>query len=214
MKVTQPNPTQNSLASLAHNERLAASVISQQLKAAAAAQNWMGQLAQHAQWAITLQTAINSDSKDQQQLERKRELARQALQFLLPRLNQKLTGNGWRRKDEYKPLFVAAIQTGLHGRATYSAPAEYKTIHIHALLGNTQSKYDRRDIQRILGELWPLAEYGTADIDVRPLILGAKTGWGEYCAREWQTNGNLEPVDFTTAQVPPQIAAQVQTPSF
>ena len=196
------------------SELLAASSARLQSASAAQTQAWLEWLATHAQYAVTLQTRIDSDGLTDAQLDRKRQQIVKELNWLLPRINQRLTGNGWQRKAKYMPLFAATIQTGLIRGEAHSMQGERKTMHVHALLGNVQDKFSPEDIQTIFRDLWTRTSIGVDDIDVRPLVKGSEAGWGRYMARDLACYTHRNTADFTTFQVPPQIAALTQSLRF
>jgi hypothetical protein len=108
-------------------------------KAYVAAQaDYLERLAQHCDYALTLQTSLPTYGIGATTMEQRLDATRNSLcQFRL-RLNCLLTGNGWLRNEKYVPVFVAAIEGT---RNTYD---KNRTLHIHIALGNiTKCCYTR-----------------------------------------------------------------------
>ena len=96
----------------------------------AAQADYLDKLAQHCDYALTLQTNLPTYAISNATMEQRLDATRSSLNQFRLRLNRLLTGNGWLRKDKYVPVFVAAIEGAQN---TYD---KNRTLHIHIALGN------------------------------------------------------------------------------
>ena len=97
----------------------------------AAQHDYLQRVAQHCDYAITLQTSLRTAGIKARTMEDRLYKAQGSLRQLRNKLNRLLTGNGYKRNDRYLPVFVAAIE------GTTNDYDLNRTLHIHIALGNT-----------------------------------------------------------------------------
>ena len=80
-------------------------------KAYVAAQtDYLDKLAQHCDYALTLQTNLPTYGISAATMEKRLDATRNCLHKFRMRFNRLLTGNGHRRNNDYLPIFIAAIE--------------------------------------------------------------------------------------------------------
>jgi hypothetical protein len=122
-----------------------------------------------------------------------------ALAYFRPRLNRLLTGNGYRRKDHYLPVFIPAIEGRLN---TYD---RNRTLHVHAALGNvghTVTDDSCSLLQLGITEIWTQTDIGTSDVRIVPIRQGTHQRWMDYTGKEAQDRQNIDVIDYSNAQIP------------
>ncbi|NBS22233.1 MAG: hypothetical protein EBS75_11575 [Betaproteobacteria bacterium] len=160
-------------------------------------------IAKHCDYAITLQTNLRTYAVAESTKRARLAATERALTKFRLRMNQLLTGNGWRRKAAYVPVFVASIE-GMGDKD--------KTLHIHAALGNTghiateQTRvlleqglrhiWLRTDVSTEQGGLWVAAD----DVKVVLIDRAADRAWMGYMGKEATNKGNWDVIDWTNAQ--------------
>lgn len=154
-------------------------------------------------YAITLQTNLRTYAVADSTVRARVTATEKALTKFRLRMNQLLTGNGWRRKAAYVPLFVAAIE---------GVGDKDKTLHIHAALGNTghrATEATRALLEQGFRQIWVNTQVGTeqaglmvAADDVKVVLIdrARATGWLGYIGKESQRKGRWEVIDWTNAQ--------------
>lgn len=169
-----------------------------QLRAKHEIAQYLERIVQHSQFAVTLQTSLRTRNISAKTMQRFTDSARDSLQRFRLQLNRRLTGNGWLRKPQYTPVFIASLEGT---RNTYD---RHRTLHYHALVGNAPERFDAPALQSLMSDLWKRTDAGTADVVVRPLLAQRAAGWSQYILKE-QRAGNWECVDFSNAQLPQHL---------
>lgn len=172
-------------------------------KAYVAAQaDYLGKLAQHCDYALTLQTNLPKYAISNATKEQRLDATRSSLNQFRLRLNRLLTGNGWLRNDKYVPVFVAAIE------GTQNTYDKNRTLHIHIALGNLPLAGTHDLLEDGIRQLWAATAVGTTDIKLDKLIKGTEQRWNEYIGKEAH-KGNLEVIDYSNTQAPKHILATI-----
>ncbi len=164
---------------------------------------YLATIAEHSQFAATLQTNIKTRNVSRRLMEMHKERARQSLHQLRVRFNRAVTGNGWRRKPQYTPIFVASLEGSIN---TYD---RHKTLHYHIVIGNLFERFDQQQVEQTLRQIWPNTEVGVDDILVKTLDSEHRRGWTDYISKE-RTRGNRDCVDYFNAQLPPSLCFGAQ----
>ena len=95
-------------------------------KAYVAAQtDYLDKLAQHCDYALTLQTNLPTYGISAATMEKRLDATRNCLHKFRMRFNRLLTGNGHRRNNDFLPIFIAAIE------GTQNTYDKNRTLHIH-----------------------------------------------------------------------------------
>lgn len=158
-------------------------------------QAYSASLVEHCTHALTLQTNLRTYNKSARNIMYKSDGAIQAYRQLIPRLNRILTGNGWTRNANYIPLIIPALE------GTKTNDSKVKTLHFHLALGNFDlNRIDFDAIEKIK-KFWESTQVGTKDIELRKLVDGSESRWGEYISKEVWIN-NLDCVDYANLQKP------------
>lgn len=160
-------------------------------------------LANNCDYAITLQTNLRTYAVADSTRRDRLQATEKALTRFRLKMNRLLTGNGWQRKQEYVPLFVAAIE---------GVGDKDKTLHIHAALGNvghTATEETRKLLEEGFRQIWVGTDIWTeqdglevASSDVKVELIRRETAknWLCYIGKEAQSKGNWEVIDWTNAQ--------------
>jgi hypothetical protein len=164
--------------------------------------DYLDRLSKHFDYAITLQTNLSTYGINAATMERHLDATRSSLHKFRMRLNRLLTGNGFRRKNDYLPLFVPTIEGSVN---TYD---KHRTLHIHAALGNLPATATAEILDDGVRQLWSNTSVGTPDIKLVPTTAGTEHRWSRYCTKE-AIKGNWEVVDYSNTQVPDRILSQL-----
>jgi hypothetical protein len=156
---------------------------------------WLNKVAAHCQYALTLQTPIRTCTLTDANRQFRRQEITDSLRSFIQRFNREVTGNGWKRKDKFKPVFISAIE-GIRPSADKNL-----TGHVHAALGNLPSGISKAELEKTIEVLWSNTRIGKADICLELLNFGTETRWTGYMAKESHV-GNWECVSYETAQLP------------
>ena len=159
---------------------------------------YLATIAEHSQFAATLQTNIKTRNLSHDLMEIQRQRASRSLHQLRIRFNRATTGNGWRRKPQYTPIFVASLEGSIN---TYD---RHKTLHYHIVIGNLFEQFDQQRVEQTLRTIWPSTEVGIDDIVVKTLDSEHRRGWTDYIIKE-RERGNRDCVDYFNAQLPPSL---------
>jgi hypothetical protein len=176
-----------------------------------AEQQWLEGLAEHCDYAITLQTNLRTYAVSESTREVRLQATREALRRFRLRLNRLLTGNGWTRNADYVPIFVASIE---------GVGSKDKTVHIHAAVGNVghaATEETRQLVEEGCRQIWlktdvcvpinpnlltsPLLQVAKDDVVVRLMRDDAGTGqtkqrWMGYMGKE-AAGGNWSVMDWS-----------------
>lgn len=170
---------------------------------------WLAGLAEHCDYAITLQTNLRTYAVSPSTREARMQATREALRRFRIRLYRLLTGNGWTRNADYVPIFVASIE-GLNDKD--------KTLHIHAAVGNighVATEETRELVEDACRQIWlktdvcipavpnlltsTLLQVAKDDVVVRLMRDDAgltKQRWMGYMGKE-AAKGNWSVMDWT-----------------
>ena len=168
----------------------------------AAQADYLDKLAQHCDYALTLQTNLPTYAISNATMEQRLDATRSSLNQFRLRLNRLLTGNGWLRNDKYVPVFVAAIE------GTQNTYDKNRTLHIHVALGNLPLAATHDLLEDGIRQLWAATAVGTTDIKLDKLTKGTEQRWNEYIGKEAH-KGNLEVIDYSNTQAPKHILATI-----
>lgn len=164
----------------------------------AAQERFVRQIAAHCQYAITLQTELKTYGRAQSTVQRYCDELVGSVTFFRNRLNRLLTGNGHRRNDNLKPIFVAAIEGTQN---TYDRP---NTLHAHISLGNTGIEATHATmalLEQGIRTIWLSTDVGIDDIVLVNMQHYDKQGWGGYSNKE-AYKGNTGVIDYSNTQLP------------
>lgn len=170
----------------------------------AAQHDYLQRVAQHCDYAITLQTSLRTCGIKAKTMEDRLYKAQASVRQLRNRLNRLLTGNGYKRNAAYLPVFVAAIE------GTTNDYDLNRTLHIHIALGNTgfeANEDTRRLLEDGIRQIWTATEVGTADVRVDRLTRGTEQRWMDYIGKEAHTGrtGNTGVIDYSNTQIPAHL---------
>ena len=170
----------------------------------AAQHDYLQRVAQHCDYAITLQTSLRTCGIKAKTMEDRLYKAQASVRKLRNRLNRLLTGNGYKRNAAYLPVFVAAIE------GTTNDYDLNRTLHIHIALGNTgfeANEDTRRLLEAGIRQIWTATEVGTADVRVDRLTEGTEQRWMDYIGKESHTGrtGNTGVIDYSNTQIPAHL---------
>lgn len=170
----------------------------------AAQHDYLQRVAQHCDYAITLQTSLRTCGIKARTMEDRLYKAQASVKQLRNRLNRLLTGNGYKRNAAYLPVFVAAIE------GTTNDYDLNRTLHIHVALGNTghtANEETRRLLEDGIRQIWTQTEVGTADVKVDRLTKGTENRWMDYIGKEAHTGstGNTGVIDYSNTQIPAHL---------
>lgn len=168
----------------------------QQRAAAAAQQEWIAGIAQHCSHQLTLQTSLATRNKSQSTITRYTTDAHSALHYFIPRFNRALTGNGWRRNDNYKPVIIPCLEGTLN---TYD---RHRTLHWHILLGNLPNHCTTELLAAAARTIWLENEYAQDNINCSE--LWNTTGFSNYIQKETR-QGNFDCVATHYIQAPKHL---------
>lgn len=171
---------------------------------AAAQQGYLQHIAQHCDYAITLQTSLRTCGIKAKTMEDRLYRTQGSLRQLRNRLNRLLTGNGYKRNNRYLPIFVAAIE------GTTNSYDLNRTLHIHVALGNTghtANEQTRRLIEDGIRQIWAATNVGTEDVKVDRLTQGTEHRWMDYIGKEAHAGrtGNIDVIDYSNTQIPEHL---------
>jgi hypothetical protein len=167
-----------------------------QQQAAQAQQAWIATFAQHCTHQLTLQTNLNTYNKSAGTVERMATEAHAALNYFIPRFNRALTGNGWKRKAQYKPIIITILEGTLN---TYD---RHRTLHWHILLGNLPTYATTELLHSAARTIW--IKHAAAQQDVDCSTLYDATGFSNYIHKETR-QGNYDCVATQFIQVPTHL---------
>jgi hypothetical protein len=169
-----------------------------------AQEKYVRSIVTHCQYAITLQTTCRTYGRARSTIEYDYHELQGCLTYLRQRLNRLLTGNGYKRKKGYLPVFVAAIE------GTTNTYDRHKTLHVHIALGNTglaKNEGTRRLLEEGVRQLWMQTKVGTEDVTLIDMIEAEEEGWGRYQNKE-AYKGNAGVIDYSNIQIPKQLTRQ------
>lgn len=166
---------------------------------ASAQLDYLNRLAQYCDYGVTLQTNLSTYAIGSATMERYLDATRSSLYKFRVRLNRLLTGNGWRRKDEYMPLFIAAVEGSLN---TYD---KNRTLHVHLALGNLPAAATSELLEDGIRQIWAATDVGTTDIRLDKIKNGTEHRWNKYICKETY-KGNFDVVDYNNMQIPKYIS--------
>jgi hypothetical protein len=164
--------------------------------------DYLDRLAQHCDYALTLQTNLPTYAISNATMEKRLDATRSSLNQFRLRLNRLLTGNGWLRNDKYVPVFIAAIE------GTQNTYDKKRTLHIHVALGNLPLAATHDLFGDGIRQLWAATAVGTTDIKLDKLTKGTEQRWNEYIGKEAH-KGNFEVIDYSNTQAPKHILATI-----
>ena len=167
-----------------------------QQQAAQAQQHWIAGIAQHCTHQLTLHTNLSTYNKSASAVERMTTEAHTALDYFIPRFNRAVTGNGWRRKNSYKPIIVPSLEGTLN---TYD---RHRTLHWHILIGNLPAHYTTEQLLRAAQSVWQ--HHPTANNNIHCSPLWHTTGFSNYIQKETR-QGNYDCVATQLIQAPQHI---------
>lgn len=173
-------------------------------KYAAAQQDFLQRIAQHCDYAVTLQTSLRTCGIKAKTMEDRLYRTQGSLRQLRNRLNRLLTGNGYKRNAAFLPVFVAAIE------GTTNDYDLNRTLHIHVALGNTgheATEDTRRLLEDGIRQIWAATEVGTQDVRVDRLTKGTEGRWMDYIGKEAHAGraGNIDVIDYSNTQIPAHL---------
>jgi hypothetical protein len=154
-----------------------------QQQAALAQQEWIATIAQHCTHQITLQTKLSTYNKSASTVERMANEAEAALRFFIPRFNRALTGNGWVRKAQYRPIIIPSLEGTLN---TYD---RHRTLHWHMLLGNLPAYTTTELLHAAARTVW--IQHAAAQDDIDCSTLYDTAGYSNYIHKETR-QGNYD----------------------
>lgn len=171
---------------------------------AAAQKGYLQHIAQHCDYAVTLQTSFRTCGIKAKTMEDRLYRTQGSLRQLRNRLNRLLTGNGYKRNNRYLPIFVAAIE------GTTNSYDLNRTLHIHVALGNTghtANEQTRRLIEDGIRQIWAATDVGTTDVKVDRLTQGTEHRWMDYIGKEAHAGrtGNIDVIDYSNTQIPEHL---------
>ena len=146
-----------------------------------AQEEYVRSIAEHCQYAITLQTNLKTYGRARRTIEYDYDELLGCVGYLRQRLNRLLTGNGFRRNESYKPIFIAAIE------GTQNDYDRYKTLHVHIALGNTgfpNTETTKRLIEDGVRTIWTSTKVGVDDVRLIEMDKTGRQGWGGYQNKE------------------------------
>jgi hypothetical protein len=167
-----------------------------QRQAAQAQQEWIAAIAQHCTHQLTLHTNLSTYNKSAATVERMTTEAHTALDYFIPRFNRAVTGNGWRRKNTYKPIIVPSLEGTLN---TYD---RHRTLHWHILIGNLPAHCTTEQLLRAALSVWQ--QHATASTNINCTELWHTTGFSNYIQKETR-QGNYDCVATQLIQAPQHI---------
>ena len=144
-----------------------------QIQAAHAEQEWIQAMSKNCSHQITMHTNLKTYGIQPSTMQQRMTNAKQALRYFVPRFNRAMTGNGWRRNDNYIPVII------LIG----NLPKHIETDYIH-----TQAQH-----------IWSAHEYAKDNINTSPLWHAE--GFAGYTMKEHK-QGNFECVETQLIQLP------------
>ncbi len=170
----------------------------------AAQHDYLQRVAQHCDYAITLQTSLRTAGIKARTMEDRLYKAQGSLRQFRNKLNRLLTGNGFKRNDRYLPVFVAAIE------GTTNDYDLNRTLHIHIALGNTghtATEETRRLLEEGVRQIWAATDVGTADVKVDRLTKSTEHRWMDYIGKEAHagSTGNTGVIDYSNTQIPAHL---------
>lgn len=163
-----------------------------------AQQAFLNKFANHCDYAITLQSSVSSFNLSDAQMSRAVESVSKSVSTFRTKLNRLLTGNGYRRKAEYVPLLLTAIEGSTDNYTSN------RTLHVHIALGNTghiKSERTRSLIEHGCREIWSSTAVGTADVRVDSIRENTAGRWVQYICKESQYK-KFDVIDYQNTQVP------------
>lgn len=166
-----------------------------QRQAAAVQNEWIAKLAEHCTHQLTLHTNLSTYNRSASTIERYETQAQSALYYFIPRLNRALTGNGWRRKAEYKPVIIPSLEGTLN---TYD---KNRTLHWHILLGNLPKHCTTEQLATAARTIWLENEHAKDNISCTQLWYSI--GFSGYIQKE-KHKGNFDCVATHYIQAPTQ----------
>jgi hypothetical protein len=173
-------------------------------KAYVAAQtDYLDKLAQHCDYALTLQTNLPTYGISAATMEKRLDATRNCLHKFRMRFNRLLTGNGHRRNNDYLPVFIAAIE------GTQNTYDKNRTLHIHIALGNLPAAATQELLEDGIRQIWAATDVGTTDIKLDRLTKGTEQRWNSYIGKEAHYKNNSEVIDYSNTQAPNKILATI-----
>jgi len=173
-------------------------------KAYVAAQtDYLDKLAQHCDYALTLQTNLPTYGIGAATMEKRLDATRNYLHKFRMRFNRLLTGNGYRRNNDYLPVFIVAIEGTQH---TYD---KNRTLHIHIALGNLPTAATQELLEDGIRQIWAATDVGTTDIKLDRLTKGTEQSWNSYIGKEAHYKNNSEVIDYSNTQAPNKILTTI-----
>jgi hypothetical protein len=163
-----------------------------------AQEGYVRSIAEYCQYAITLQTNLKTYGRARSTIEYHYDELLGSVSYLRQRLNRLLTGNGYRRNESYKPIFLAAIE------GTQNHYDRYKTLHVHIALGNTglpNTEATKRLIEDGVRAIWTCTKVGVDDVRLIEMDKTGRRGWGGYQNKEAR-KGNTGVIDYSNIQLP------------
>ncbi len=149
--------------------------------------------------ALTLQTSLKTFNLGEKRMGEMARAAEMGMLKFLPRLNQLLTGNGFRRDNAKLPIIISSLE------GTINNYDSNKTLHFHLAIGNfDKARVERADFKEALTAQWIAAGIGTADIDIKAITKGTEARWIDYIGKEaWR--GNMDCINYETTQIPTNL---------
>jgi hypothetical protein len=166
-----------------------------------AQERYVRNIAANCQYAITLQTNCKTYGRAKSTIEYDYHEIQGCLNKLRQQLNRLLTGNGHKRKKQYLPIFVAAIEGTLN---TYD---RHKTLHVHIAIGNTRlanTEATRKLLEEGVRQLWIRTRVGNDDVTLLNMREAQEQGWGGYQNKEAH-KGNTAVIDYSNIQLPEHL---------
>ena len=164
-----------------------------QIQAAHAEQEWIQAMSKNCSHQITMHTNLKTYGIQPSTMQQRMINAKQALRYFVPRFNRAMTGNGWRRNDNYIPVIIPALEGTLN---TYD---KNRTLHWHILIGNLPKHIETDYIHTQAQHIWSAHEYAKDNINTTSLWHAQ--GYASYTMKEHK-QGNFECVETQLIQLP------------
>ncbi len=164
--------------------------------------DYLNALATHCDYALTLQTNLLTYGISEATMEQRTDALRSNIHKFRMRLNRLLTGNGYKRNNDYVPIFVVAIE------GTKNTYDKNRTLHAHVMIGNLPASATYDLLVDAITQLWLATDVGTEDIRLDRLTVGTEQRWSGYISKETY-RGNVDCIDYTNTQIPKKILAEI-----
>lgn len=157
---------------------------------------WINISAPLCDYAFTLQTPYRMYGRSKRQIKLYKQKTESSVYYFLMQFNRLMTGNGWRRKEKYKPIFLPFIE------GSKKITDKNLTLHVHASVGNLPQIATVESVAESVCLLWQKQEAGTSDTLVKIIEPGTESRWLSYTEKELKRYKDTNMFDFSNFQFP------------